>query len=99
MAAPHARAIAHLSAADPVLGKWIARVGRCGWRRENDGTHFDHIARSIVYQQLSGKAAATIHGRCGSLDAGAQSPKRVARTPDFISRAICHFALSLPTNN
>lgn len=28
-----------------------------------DGTHFDALVRAIVYQQLSGKAAATIHGR------------------------------------
>lgn len=27
------------------------------------GTHFDAIARSIVYQQLTGRAAATIHAR------------------------------------
>ncbi|MBL0938570.1 MAG: DNA-3-methyladenine glycosylase 2 family protein [Gemmatimonadaceae bacterium] len=30
-------------------------------RRE--GTHFGHLVRNIVYQQLSGGAASTIHGR------------------------------------
>ncbi len=28
-----------------------------------DGTHFDHLSRAIVYQQLSGGAASTIYGR------------------------------------
>jgi len=30
-------------------------------------SHFDALARSIVFQQLSGKAAATIHGRFAAL--------------------------------
>lgn len=37
-------------------------------RRE--GTHFGHLARNIVYQQLSGGAAATIHGRFITLIGG-----------------------------
>ncbi|MBC8086720.1 MAG: DNA-3-methyladenine glycosylase 2 family protein [Phycisphaerae bacterium] len=28
-----------------------------------EGSHFDHLTRNIVYQQLSGAAAGTIHGR------------------------------------
>ncbi len=89
MAAAHGRAVAHLRAADPVLGAWIDTVGRCGWRRANDGTHFDHIARSIVYQQLSGAAAATIYGRVLALYGGrAPSPAEVLRTPDATLRAV-----------
>ena len=41
----------------------IARVGRCTLEPRAEWTHFDALVRSIVYQQLSGKAAATIHGR------------------------------------
>lgn len=63
----HARAIAHLRAADPVLGKWIAQAGPCSLTRERAGTHFAAVARSIIYQQLSGKAAATIHARFDAL--------------------------------
>src|SRR5690349_11093787 len=63
----HARAIAHLTDVDPILGKWIAKAGPCSLTREKDGTHFSSLARSIVYQQLSGKAAATIHGRFEAL--------------------------------
>jgi len=38
-----------------------------------EGSHFEFIARSIIYQQLSGKAAATIHGRVQALCGGALS--------------------------
>jgi DNA-3-methyladenine glycosylase II len=85
----HAKAIAHLQAADPVLGQWMAQVGTCGWVRNDDGTHFDHIARSIVYQQLSGAAAATIYGRLLGLYGGrTPTPAQVARTPDPKLRAV-----------
>ncbi len=85
----HARALAHLREADPILGAWIDAVGPCGWRRAGDGTHFDHIARSIVYQQLSGAAAATIHGRVLALFGGRNpTPAELARTPDATLRAV-----------
>lgn len=70
----HAKAIAHLSAADPILGNWIAKSGPCSLRVERSGTHFAAVARSIVYQQLSGKAAGTIHGRFEDLFGG-RSPE------------------------
>ncbi len=59
----NAPAIRFLKKADPVLGEWISRVGPCDLAPDRRGTHFDALVRSIVYQQLSGKAAATIHGR------------------------------------
>lgn len=70
----HANAIAHLSAADPVLGGWIAQAGPCSLRRERGGTHFASVARSIVYQQLSGKAAGTIYARFEAIFGG-RSPE------------------------
>lgn len=89
MAPRHAKALAHLRAADPVLGAWIDTVGRCGWTRANDGTHFDHIARSIVYQQLSGAAANTIYGRLLALYGGrTPTPAQLAKTPDEQLRAV-----------
>ena len=54
---------AALAAADPRLGAVIAQVGRCTLLPRREGTHFTHLLRNIVYQQLSGRAAATIHGR------------------------------------
>ena len=56
-------ALAHLRRADPVLAAVIARVGPCGLQQRRAGTHYDALVRSIVYQQLSGKAAGTIHRR------------------------------------
>ena len=41
----------------------ISKVGPFNLTLRTAGTHFDALVRSIVYQQLSGKAAATIHGR------------------------------------
>ncbi len=90
MRAPrHAKAIAHLQAVDPVLGAWIDEAGSCGWERQGDGTHFDHIARSIVYQQLSGAAASTIHGRLLALFEGRHpTPAELVRTADETLRAV-----------
>ncbi len=51
-----------LSAADPALGEWIARVGPPRIEVTPDEM-VPALLRSITYQQLSTKAAATIHGR------------------------------------
>ena len=59
----NAAAVRALKRADPRLGAWIAKVGPCSLAPYTDGTHFDYLVEAIVYQQLSGKAAATIHGR------------------------------------
>ena len=69
----HRKALAHLSQADPILRKVIEQVGPCRLRPLKDGSHFEFIARSIIYQQLSTKAAATIHGRVQTLCGGALS--------------------------
>lgn len=55
----------HLSKRDRKLGAWMKRVGylepQPGWRKPFDPV--DALARAILYQQLSGKAASTIVGR------------------------------------
>ena len=64
----------------------IDTVGRCTLVPRTEWTHFDALVRSIVYQQLSGKAAATIHGRVLTLVGdGAQAPQRITAT----SHEIC----------
>jgi DNA-3-methyladenine glycosylase II len=60
---PHGAAVRHLKKSDPVLAGIIERVGPCRLEYRQEGTHFDALVRSIVFQQLSGKAASTIHGR------------------------------------
>lgn len=77
------RAIAHLTAADPTLAALIRRVGPFRLSPRSEGTHFDAVCRSIIYQQLSGKAAATIHGRVLGLYGGrAPRPDELATTSD-----------------
>lgn len=83
------KAVAHLSAADPTLARVIERVGPCRLQRKNDGTHFDAVCRSIVFQQLSGKAAATIHGRMLDLFGGrAPTPSELAAVNDESLRGV-----------
>jgi DNA-3-methyladenine glycosylase II len=57
----------HLRAADPVLGALIDRLGTVPARRRTDrptpGEHYAGLVRTIVGQQLSTKAAASIYAR------------------------------------
>lgn len=84
----HRKAINHLRRADPRLAAVIESVGGCRFTPVSDGTHFDALVRSIIYQQLSGRAAGTIHRRV--VDGfGGRSPEPVAllETPEERLRA------------
>ncbi|MEX2110268.1 MAG: DNA-3-methyladenine glycosylase [Gemmatimonadaceae bacterium] len=83
------KAVGHLKAVDPVLARVIEQVGRCTLEPRGPGTHFDAIARSIVFQQLSGKAAGTIHGRFEGLYGGRTPlPHELVATPDEHLRSV-----------
>jgi len=56
-------ALAHLKAADPVLDELIRRIGPFALELGRAESLFEAMLRSIVYQQLHGKAAASIHAR------------------------------------
>src|ERR1700712_3543158 len=56
-------AIAALSAADPKLGRLIAKAGPLLLRISGSLSPFESLTESIIYQQLHGKAAAAIHAR------------------------------------
>ncbi len=58
-----AAAIAHLSAADPKLARLIQRAGPFTLRVASAQSPFEALVEAIIYQQLHGKAAATIHRR------------------------------------
>lgn len=60
-------AIRHLTDADPKLGTLIEQAGPFTMQPQPTQSIFGALARSIVYQQLSGKAAATILGRVTEL--------------------------------
>ncbi len=59
----HALALRELAAADPKLGKLIARVGPFTMKLASTQSPFEALTEAIIYQQLHGKAAATIHRR------------------------------------
>lgn len=53
----------HLAAADPALAAWMARIGPIAGPRPTRFSLVDALGRSILYQQLNGKAAETIVAR------------------------------------
>lgn len=57
----------HLASADPVLGAHLERIGDFTLALRETESTFAALAQSIVYQQLNGKAAATIFGRVKAL--------------------------------
>ncbi len=60
-------AVAHLRDADPALRRIIDRVGPCTVRLQRAPSVFRALAEAIVYQQLTGRAAATIFARVRAL--------------------------------
>jgi DNA-3-methyladenine glycosylase II len=73
----------HLRAADPVMAGLIARVGPCRYAVDRRGGPFASLVESIVYQQLNGRAAQTIHGRlCALLGRSHPRPEDIASVSD-----------------
>ena len=59
----YAKARRYLMRRDPVLGAAIKKIGACGMADRQRKDHLSALVGSIVSQQLSTKAAATIFGR------------------------------------
>jgi O-6-methylguanine DNA methyltransferase len=79
------RAVAHVKAADPKLARVIDAAGPVVLELKKTPSLFGALAEAIVYQQLSGKAAATIHGRvCALFPRAAHGPTaaHIARVAD-----------------
>lgn len=82
-------AVRHLRKADPALARVIARVGACDFSRRESGTHFAALTRTIVFQQLSGKAASTILGRLHGLYGDRPpTPQALLATTDETLRSV-----------
>ncbi len=82
-------AVAHLSAADPRLAAVIETVGPCLYAPARDGAPLAALMRSIVYQQLSGKAAGTIHRRfLGLYNDRPPTPTELLATPEDTLRSV-----------
>ncbi len=80
-------AVAHLRARDKKLGELMERVGPFTMRLHAWPSPFDSLLQSILYQQLNGKAAATIHGRVREYFGGDPQPQMLIDTPDEVFRA------------
>jgi DNA-3-methyladenine glycosylase II len=81
-------AVLHLRAADAKLAALMERAGEFTLKLGHTGTPFSSLLESILYQQLHGKAAATIHGRVRDLyGADDPSPGALLATPEEQLRA------------
>ncbi len=81
------KAVAHLKAADSKLAALIERAGPFTLRLDNSASPFESLLESILYQQLHGKAAATIHRRLREYFGGDPAPQLLLDTPDEPLRA------------
>jgi len=75
------KALAHLHGVDPSLSRLIRAVGEFTLTPPKGQTPYEALMRAIVYQQLSGKAAATILGRVLALMPNGGSPARPEDLP------------------
>ena len=83
-----ALACRELAAADAKLGRLIARCGPFAMRLASAQSPFEALVESIVYQQLHGKAAATIHRRLlEGFGSGHPSPQQLLDAPNQQLRA------------
>jgi DNA-3-methyladenine glycosylase II len=80
------KAINHLKKSDPVLCAIIERVGPC--RMEFGPPEFHSLAESILYQQLNGKAAATIFERFVALAGDPPTPEGILKLSDAQLRSV-----------
>jgi DNA-3-methyladenine glycosylase II len=80
------KAINHLKKSDPILKAIIERVGPC--RMEFGEPVFHSLAEAIVYQQLNGKAAATIFNRFAALAGEPVTPEGILKLTPENMRAV-----------
>jgi DNA-3-methyladenine glycosylase II len=82
-----AEAVAHLRANDAKLAALIDRAGAFTLRLDPAPSPFESLVESIIYQQLHGKAAATIHRRVREHFGGSLAPQLLLDVPDEVLRA------------
>jgi DNA-3-methyladenine glycosylase II len=80
-------AVEHLKDSDAKLAGLIERVGEFKLRLDPSPSPFESLLESILYQQLHGKAAATIHRRVREYFGGDPTPQMLLDTPDDPIRA------------
>lgn len=83
------KARAHLRRVDPVIARVMDAVGPYRPGDRTGGSHFNALIRAIVFQQLSGKAAATILNRFLALfPDGEPTPEGILALSDDQMRAV-----------
>jgi len=88
-----AAATEELARRDPVIARLVAAAGPCELDRRRGLDHFGALCRSIVFQQLAGRAAAAIFGRFLTAVTGGTdnpldlTPEAVMALPDEALRA------------
>ena len=87
MSISYAGAARLLAGRDPVIARLHEEVGAPRLRPPL-GSHFDALARAIVYQQLAGSAAAAIHGRLLACLGGGAEPERLLELSDAQLRSV-----------
>jgi len=88
MEVDYTKARRHLARRDPVLRDLIRACGPCGLAARMHTNPFKALARAIVGQQLSAKAAATIFSRFEALYESFPTPAQVLATPDDRLRGV-----------
>jgi DNA-3-methyladenine glycosylase II len=83
----HAAAARALAERDPAMARLVELAG-LPKLRERHGTNFEALVRSIVFQQLAGAAASTIHGRFVALLDGQVEPATVLVQSDEALRSV-----------
>lgn len=71
-----------LAKADPVLGRHLEKIGAYRLKLDEASSIYQALAEAIVYQQLTGKAAATIFERVKALGGGTLPSPAVLRDLD-----------------
>jgi DNA-3-methyladenine glycosylase II len=84
--ANHQAATRHLKKSDPILAAIIEQIGPC-LMQFGDPT-FHALAESILYQQLNGKAAATIFDRFTALAGDPLTPAGILKLTDAQMRGV-----------
>jgi len=79
-------AVAHLRARDARLAALIDRAGPFTMQLDRSSSPFESLFESILYQQLHGKAAATIHRRVCDYFGCSPSPQHIVSVPDEVLR-------------
>jgi DNA-3-methyladenine glycosylase II len=82
----YAKARRHLSRRDALMKRLIAQVGKCTLQPNSDS--FGLLARSIISQQISTRAALAIHGRLCTQVGKPVSPQAILKASDAELRGV-----------